>query len=749
MVTGESAPETAQGGEQVCETPTEAAQRTDIAYFINKTLDEADKSDVINLPSVDRNFKFPSRIISGKSRAFQASWVQEFPWLVYSKHEDGVYCKACVLFARPSESSTLKRLLTEPLTDWQVALKRLRAHRDKSEMHKASMTSLTEYKKVLDGVQNNVVVQLDDARKARVKANRQKLNSMLEIVILCGKQNFSLRGHRDDSQHYDDLTNSGNFQALVDYRVRGGDQVLAEHLASAPKNATYRSKTTQNDLISCCGEFILSELVNEITEAKLFSVLADEATDISNKSQLPIVIRYVKSTDSKAKEAFVGFIELEERPTGRAIATAVVDLVTSLGLDMANCRGQCYDGAGNMAGRVNGAAKLILNDYPKAEFTHCRSHALNLAVMKGCKVQTVKNMLNVVGDLTRFFDGHPVRANILKSHVEKECSKKGLIELCMTRWVERVDSLDNLFELYPYVVNALNEIGEGDFSGDTSSKANGLVTQLTTSNFVVAFALVRSLLHYSRGLTSKLQNRSLDWLSAYKEVGSVRETLISVRSNENRYSELFDLACELARKQSVEIKVPRVVPRQTLRENHNASNAKEYYKYTVYNPFIDHMVCDLNERFNDSSKMDRWQTVLPGHLDRSGILELAKVYEADLPTANSVGAEIDLFCNKLGEIPSEQCSTFSQVLSFIDSDLFPNLCCLLKILITKPVTTCECERSISGLRRLKTYLRSSMSKDRLNALALMSVHYTMELNRSSIIDLFVSKQPRRLEISLN
>lgn len=254
------------------------------------------------------------------------------------------------------------------------------------------MTSMSEYQKVLEGRQDNVVLQLDSARQARVQRNRLFVKSMLEIVILCGKQNIALRGHRDDSQHYDSGGNPGNFQALVSFRVKSGDLDLADHLGNAARNATYRSKTTQNELIEVCGEYILGKIKQNVVKAKYFSILADEATDVSNKCQVPVVVRYVES--GSVSEDFVGFVEMTERPTGQAIATELVKKVDRIGLDMNNCRGQCYDGAGNMAGKLNGAAAIIKRDYPDVEFTHCRSHALNLAVMKGCNVQMVKNMLN-------------------------------------------------------------------------------------------------------------------------------------------------------------------------------------------------------------------------------------------------------------------------------------------------------------------------------------------------------------------
>ena len=48
---------------------------------------------------------------------------------------------------------------------------------------------------------------------------------------------------------------------------------------------------------------------------------------------------------------------------------------------------------------------------------------------------------------------------------------------------------------------------------------------------------------------------------------------------------------------------------------------------------------------------------------------------------------------------------------------------------------------------MKTYLRSTMTQERLNGLALFHIHRNIELKVSDIIDLFAQKHPRRLELS--
>ena len=117
-------------------------------------------------------------------------------------------------------------------------------------------------------------------------------------------------------------------------------------------------KTTQNQLIEVIGKALQKQIADEVGEAGAFAVLADEAADSSNKEQLPQVVRYVDS-DAEIQEAFVGFYESVDGVMGLDISTLVLRAVRELGLDMKKCFGQCYDGAGSMAGKVNGAAIRI------------------------------------------------------------------------------------------------------------------------------------------------------------------------------------------------------------------------------------------------------------------------------------------------------------------------------------------------------------------------------------------------------
>uniref|UniRef100_H2YP29 HAT C-terminal dimerisation domain-containing protein n=1 Tax=Ciona savignyi TaxID=51511 RepID=H2YP29_CIOSA len=75
---------------------------------------------------------------------------------------------------------------------------------------------------------------------------------------------------------------------------------------------------------------------------------------------------------------------------------------------------------------------------------------------------------------------------------------------------------------------------------------------------------------------------------------------------------------------------------------------------------------------------------------------------------------------------------------------YPNHAALIRQYLTLPSTSCA-ERSFSCLRRIKTYLRSTMRQERLNHLCLINVHSKriQSLNKEKIINEFIGKNAVR------
>ena len=91
-------------------------------------------------------------------------------------------------------------------------------------------------------------------------------------------------------------------------------------------------------------------------------------------------------------------------------------------------------------------------------------------------------------------------------------------------------------------------------------------------------------------------------------------------------------------------------------------------------------------------------------------------------------------------------NSLAQALKICDVTMFPNIFVFLKIGCTLPVTSCECERSFSTIRRLHTYLRASMGQERLSNLALMTVHYDDPIDLEEVVNIFAQKNTRRMKL---
>ena len=84
-------------------------------------------------------------------------------------------------------------------------------------------------------------------------------------------------------------------------------------------------------------------------------------------------------------------------------------------------------------------------------------------------------------------------------------------------------------------------------------------------------------------------------------------------------------------------------------------------------------------------------------------------------------------------------------------DSFPNTCITYRILLTIPITIASTERSFSKLKLIKSYLRSTMSQERLSGLAILSIKKKIleELEYKILIRQFASQKERKIDFKWN
>ncbi len=405
------------------------------------------------------------------------------------------------------------------------------------------------------------------------------------------------------------------------------------------------------------------------------------------------------------------------------------------------------------------------SQYPLALYTHCTSHCLNLAVVASFEEVSVRNMIGVVNRVSVFFFAHPKRQNKLEEAIQNTQPESKVVKLknlCRTRWIERINALDRIKNLHSSIVACFESIsseGSRMWSPDSVTDASTLLQAIITTEFLSALVITNGCLQYLRGLTISLQEEAKDIVQAVSEIKTVTSSLEQVRENVDSYhSRWFETISEICREVGVIPSMPRICSRQHHRANTPASDPSEYFRRNITVPILDHLLAEFDRRFSLHQRTAfQGFYLVPSVLVKKDLetvsdvlMKVGEYYDLDLPNISSLCGEIHNWYSKwkseeenhgLASLPSTLSSTLPRISSF-----FPNIKVLATILCTLPVTSCSAERSFSGLKRIKTALRSSMSNERLSNLTLLHMHPDVPIDIEEVINEFSRRHPRRITL---
>ena len=236
-------------------------------------------------------------------------------------------------------------------------------------------------------------------------------------------------------------------------------------------------------------------------------------------------------------------------------------------------------------------------------------------------------------------------------------------------------------------------------------------------------------------LSKFLQGIECDLLEATKECKTVIELLRAERLDESVWDELYQSALDLSEPFDIVENMPRRCGRQTTRANHPADTPKQYWKVSLYYAFID--------RFDAQYLLPR----VIGNITNEQIATLYETYRTDLTcNLDEFTREVARWRTRWSITPRDQMPTsLCETLDAVNPVLYPSIDTILCIMLTMPVTSATAERSFSVLRRLKTYVRSTMNNDRLSSLALMHIHRDFSVDLDKVMEKGVSAKTRRTD----
>ncbi|KAK9714746.1 hypothetical protein RND81_06G116800 [Saponaria officinalis] len=389
---------------------------------------------------------------------------------------------------------------------------------------------------------------------------------------------------------------------------------------------------------------------------------------------------------------------------------------------------------------------------PRAFYTPCGCHSLNLTL---CDVANtcgkVRNFLGIIQRIYTIFAHSTKRWLILKEYVKGLAPKY----LSSTRWESRIDSVKAIrFQLMEFR-EALLEVGEVDNNCKIKSEAKSLaMNELGNFDFLVSIIIWYEILYFFNGVSKHLQTKDMLIDVSISQVKALISSFEKYR--ESGFSKALDIAKQIAYEMNIDPCFPK--RREVRRKRHfNESlddplrlNEEESFRINYFLQLIDQAISSLNKRFEQYQEYENMFGFMLCSIDDLTLesccnnLEKALKYngKADID-GNALYLDLKIFKEFM---PKDKMGPIS-ILNHMKSvgGCFLNAVITYRILLTIPVTVASAKRNFSKLKLLKSYLRSTMSQERLNGLTMITIEDKIleKLSYEELIDDFASKNARR------
>ena len=623
--------------------------------------------------------------------------------------------------------------ITQGFNNWKKAIEKFKLHQS-SHGHVFSVNQLAAMKRP------SVIVQLHPEKQKEQAIARNCLIKLFTSVRYLLRQGSAFRGHKESD---------GNYSQLLKLRM---EDVL--DLEMYLRNTTnFTSPSAQIEMAEMFSHQILRTIISEIQQNKFYAVTADGTQDVAGQEQESFVLRYVDS-DLYVHEDFIGLYEIPST-TGDVLARTLFDVLSRNGLFIRNMRAQTYDGAANMSGCFSGCQARVQERQPLALFFHCGSHACNLVMqhaVTSCQlIRDSLQWLNELGVLMKRSGKYKAIFLAICESIEDDdddLHPTVIKPLCATRWLCRLEAIQSALDQYPVVLQSLQEMASG--VTDTATKANGLLDRFQKGKVFLGLTMAAKPVAILEQLNSALQAKSAN-VSGMVEAVKTSSTHISVQRTDEAFHQLFTAAvkkCEEYQLDSFEVPRVRIPPsRYTGRAAEYRPDSTEEYYRKQYFEFIDVIVTGLSDRFDpDQSGLAQYlklETMLiSGKVDEDVASQYPELDRLSLPV------QLEMFKQTYKAKSLHEAKLAYRSMERPVRLLFPQVLVLLKLLLVCPVSSCECERSFSALRRLKTWLRATMAQSRLNRVSICHVHRERldNVNVNEIAKLFAAKTQIRKKL---
>ena len=330
---------------------------------------------------------------------------------------------------------------------------------------------------------------------------------------------------------------------------------------------------------------------------------------------------------------------------------------------------------------------------------------------------------------------------------QKSCFNHMIRPICPTRWLCRNENIRRLLGQYPSTLQVLKEMNSLN-SSDPAYKAVILKKYFLQGQAFLAAKIAQKVFGILEESNVIVQRRSMSVCGMVEAVNIVNARLETLQSSEE-FEILFNKTKKAIDNNSLLLlKLPRThnppswYTRQAIPHTHDSA---ESYYCQIYFEIIDQAKTELRKRY----KFDE------GGLKECASLEAALLANDDLSVLQKY-PQINVECLKIQlpmfKLQYKDCSTIKYVIATVRimvpevKSIFSEIIAVIRLFFIFPVSSCKSERSFSCLRRLKTWLRSTMThQERLNAATLCHIYKDVldQIDLLQIARKFSSKTPVR------
>lgn len=676
----------------------------------------------------------------------------EREWLCYSPTLEKAYCEVCWLFGNRNNHAFRTEWVRGVTDDHKKSgfLKRIKTH-EQSETHISAARVYQQWKS-----EKRMDEQLASRIQEETNVWRQVISRVIDIILTMSSMCIALRGHREKLDGKE--CEGGNFLSIVNMLAKY-DPILQNILSLESRSTRYLSPVVQNELIELMHNALRSELVARIQAAPFFSIIADTTSDVSRVDQLSIVVRWME--DVKIHETFLGFLRVTDATAG-GLTKLITEFLKNIGLDLKKLRGQGYDGASVMSGHIHGVQHLmrgLTGGASAVPFVHCAAHNLNLVVNDAVKA-TIQStaFFDTIAEVYVFFASSLSRWAELAFSTET-AKMLTLKKVCPTRWSSRVNSVRALKNRYLCILKVLCKISLTSKSAKERADANGLRKKIETFEFLVFIVFWERLLLVIDRASRELQSSEMDLgrasillQMAFKDLKFLRNDWKSVVSTASAIAKNWSVEAKFVEKRVSKIK--RFY--DELSNDERLTNPEEAFRAHVFYPAVDTALQQLDSRFHGQHAVcEAFAFLMPANLAafndgmvNDGIASLINMYPLDFNSADDIQTELRQFSREFKKELEKMSSVKSLHALLCESKLLasmPETATAISLFLTLPVTVATAERSFSKLKIIKSFLRSSMTQQRLDGLSLLAIEHKEAkfVNWSETVKTFASKNARR------